>query len=102
MRRAPWSSRLRSAPAACAASTATRRSSDDMSGSQCIIRVMHIVVMGAGGVGGYFGARLLRAGEQVTLVARGAHLEALRRDGLTIRSAIEGEFTVRPAAVGTL
>ena len=63
---------------------------------------MHIVVMGAGGVGGYFGARLLRAGEQVTLVARGAHLEALRRDGLTIRSASEGEFTVRPAAVESL
>lgn len=60
---------------------------------------MHIVVMGAGGVGGYFGARLLKAGESVTLVARGEHLRAIRRDGLTIRSAIEGEYVVRPAAV---
>ena len=47
--------------------------------------VMHIVVMGAGGVGGYFGAKLVRAGERVTMVARGAQLEALRRDGLRRR-----------------
>ena len=60
---------------------------------------MHIVVMGAGGVGGYFGAKLLKAGESVTLVARGEHLQAMRRDGLTVRSAIEGEYVVRPAAV---
>jgi 2-dehydropantoate 2-reductase len=60
---------------------------------------MHVVVMGAGGVGGFFGAKLLRAGETVTLVARGEHLEAIRRDGLTIRSAIEGESVVRPQAV---
>ena len=60
---------------------------------------MHIVVMGAGAVGGYFGAKLARSGEAVTLVARGAHLEAIRRDGLRIRSATEGEYVVRPAAV---
>ena len=60
---------------------------------------MHIVVMGAGGVGGYFGAKLLKAGESVTLVARGEHLQAMRRDGLTVRSAIEGVYVVRPAAV---
>jgi 2-dehydropantoate 2-reductase len=60
---------------------------------------MHIVVMGAGGVGGYFGAKLLKAGESVTLVARGEHLRAIRRDGLTVRSVIEGEYVVRPAAV---
>src|SRR5947208_17045688 len=60
---------------------------------------MHIVVMGAGGVGGYFGAKLARAGETVTLVARGEHLAAIRRDGLRVRSAVEGEWVVRPAAV---
>ena len=60
---------------------------------------MHIVVMGAGGVGGFFGAKLLKAGESVTLVARGEHLQAMRRDGLTVRSAIEGEYVVRPTAV---
>ena len=60
---------------------------------------MHIVVMGAGAVGGYFGAKLARAGETVTLVARGEHLTALQRDGLRIRSVVEGEYVVRPAAV---
>jgi 2-dehydropantoate 2-reductase len=60
---------------------------------------MHIVVMGAGAVGGYFGAKLARAGETVTLVARGEHLTAIRREGLRVRSAVEGEYVVRPAAV---
>ncbi|MBI4638297.1 MAG: ketopantoate reductase family protein [Candidatus Rokubacteria bacterium] len=60
---------------------------------------MRIVVVGAGGVGGYFGGRLARAGEAVTLVARGAHLEAIRREGLRVRSAIEGEWVARPEAV---
>ncbi len=55
--------------------------------------------MGAGGVGGYFGAKLLRAGESVAMVARGEHLAAIRRDGLTIRSAVEGEWVVRPTVV---
>src|SRR5947199_22397 len=60
---------------------------------------MHIVVMGAGGVGGYFGAKLARAGESVTLVARGEHRAAIRRDGLRLRSAVEGEYLGRPWAV---
>jgi 2-dehydropantoate 2-reductase len=47
---------------------------------------MRIVMFGAGGVGGYFGGRLLQAGADVTFVARGRHLEALRRDGLRIQS----------------
>jgi len=63
---------------------------------------MHIVVMGAGSVGGYFGAKLLRAGEKVTMVARGPHLQAIRRGGLTIRSTVDGESVVRPAAVERL
>jgi 2-dehydropantoate 2-reductase len=48
---------------------------------------MRIAVMGAGGVGGYFGARLAAAGHDVAFVARGVHLAALRRDGLHVRSA---------------
>src|SRR3990172_10028561 len=99
MRRDPGSSLRRSWPAARAASIATRRSSDAMSFSQCIIPGMDIVVMGAGGVGGYFGAKLLRAGESVAMVARGEHLAAIRRDGLTIRSAVEGERGGRATGV---
>lgn len=45
---------------------------------------MKIVVMGPGGVGGYFGARLAAAGNDVTFVARGSHLEAMRRNGLRL------------------
>src|SRR6266436_4164465 len=60
---------------------------------------MRIVVMGAGGTGGYFGAKLARAGEEVTFVARGAHLAAIREHGLRVRSAVEGEWVVRSAAV---
>ena len=47
---------------------------------------MRIAVIGAGGVGGYFGARLALAGNDVTFVARGRHLEAIQRDGLRIAS----------------
>ena len=43
--------------------------------------------MGAGGVGGYFGARLQQAGHEVTFFARGKHLQALQKDGLTVESA---------------
>jgi 2-dehydropantoate 2-reductase len=63
---------------------------------------VHIVVMGSGGVGGYFGAKLQRAGERVTLVARGAHLDAIKRAGLAIRSASEGDTVVRPGVVERL
>lgn len=47
---------------------------------------MRIVVFGAGGVGGYFGARLSEIGEDVVFVARGNHLNAIRADGLHLRS----------------
>ena len=60
---------------------------------------MRIVVLGAGGVGGYFGAKLARAGEDVTFVARGAHLAAIRAAGLRVRSTIEGEAVVTVSAV---
>ncbi|HEY7869957.1 MAG TPA: 2-dehydropantoate 2-reductase N-terminal domain-containing protein, partial [Methylomirabilota bacterium] len=49
---------------------------------------MRIVVMGSGGTGGYFGGKLAQAGEDVTFVARGAHLAAIRAAGLRIRSAV--------------
>ena len=54
---------------------------------------MHIAVMGAGGVGGYFGGLLARAGNKVTLIARGAHLEAIRSRGLHVKSD-QGDFVV--------
>jgi 2-dehydropantoate 2-reductase len=63
---------------------------------------MTIVVMGTGGVGGYFGGALARSGADVTFVARGAHLEAIRARGLTIRTAREGEYTVPARAVERL
>jgi len=47
---------------------------------------LRFTIIGAGGVGGCFGAALVQAGHDVTLFARGAHLDAIRRDGLTIRS----------------
>jgi 2-dehydropantoate 2-reductase len=57
--------------------------------------IMHIVVFGAGGVGGYFGGRLAQAGETVTFIARGEHLEAMLADGLIVES-INGDFTIQP------
>lgn len=52
---------------------------------------MRIAVVGAGAVGGYFGGRLAEAGLDVVFVARGAQLEALRRDGLRVLS-VAGDF----------
>ncbi len=49
---------------------------------------MKIVVMGAGGVGGYFGARLAADGQNVTFIARGAHLKAMRENGLRVESPL--------------
>jgi 2-dehydropantoate 2-reductase len=55
---------------------------------------MRIVIIGAGGVGGYFGARLIAAGEDVTFVARGAHLAALQTTGLRVESP-KGDLHLR-------
>ena len=55
---------------------------------------MRVTVMGSGGTGGYFGGLLARAGEDVTFIARGAHLSAIRARGLTVRSRLVGDFTV--------
>ncbi|MEV0154219.1 2-dehydropantoate 2-reductase [Micromonospora sp. NPDC050686] len=56
---------------------------------------MRFVVVGAGGIGGWLGARLAAAGHEVALVARGAHLAALRADGLHLHSPA-GDVVVRP------
>src|SRR5260221_1704352 len=67
---------------------------------------MRIAIVGAGGVGGYFGARLAAAGADVTFLARGAHLEAMRTRGLRIDSPKGNLHLPRvkaesdPAAVG--
>ena len=58
---------------------------------------MKIAVMGSGSIGGYLGARMAAAGAEVTFVARGAHLAAIRAHGLTIRSPL-GDLLIAPAA----
>ncbi len=57
---------------------------------------MRIAVIGAGGVGGAFGAALAKAGADVTFVARGAHLHAMRSQGLRIEGG-RGEALIKPA-----
>jgi 2-dehydropantoate 2-reductase len=56
---------------------------------------MRIAIFGAGGVGGYFGGRLTQAGEDVVFIARGEHLEAIRKQGLQVDS-VRGDFTLQP------
>jgi 2-dehydropantoate 2-reductase len=59
---------------------------------------LKILVMGSGAVGGYYGALLSRAGHDITFVARGEHLEAIRRSGLRVESVNSGTFTIAPRA----
>lgn len=67
---------------------------------------MRIAIFGAGGVGAYFGGRLAAAGDDVTFLARGAHLQALQESGLHIESPLGAidlpnvQATDRPQAVG--
>jgi 2-dehydropantoate 2-reductase len=69
---------------------------------------MRIACMAAGAVGGYFGARLAAAGHDVTFIARGAHLAAIRRDGLKVESVLgdlhlpQAKATPDPAEVGAV
>lgn len=70
---------------------------------------MKIAVMGSGGVGGFYGGHLARGGCDVSFVARGAHLQALRERGLTIESEAHGDVhlpqvrvTDDPASIGTV
>jgi len=67
---------------------------------------MRIAAIGAGGTGGYFGAQLQRSGQDVAFVARGAHLAAMRTEGLRVESAVADPFVLRvratdnPAEIG--
>jgi 2-dehydropantoate 2-reductase len=60
---------------------------------------MKILVMGSGGVGGFYGGRLAHSGCDVTFVARGAHLAAMREHGLLIESEAQGNIHVKPVKV---
>src|SRR6516164_349136 len=68
---------------------------------------MKIVMMGSGGVGGYFGAKLAAGGADVHFVARGAHLDAMRSQGLTIEGGpapfhlSNVQATNNPSSIGT-
>ena len=59
---------------------------------------MKIAVLGAGGVGGYFGARLAASGSDITFIARGKHLEAMRKNGLRVISPL-GDVTIQDPKV---
>ena len=59
---------------------------------------MRFAILGSGAVGGYFGAKLAKSGQDVTFIARGAHLDAIRSKGLEVRSANLGDFIVRAPA----
>jgi 2-dehydropantoate 2-reductase len=70
---------------------------------------MKIAFMGAGGVGGFFGGRLANAGYDVSFIARGAHLKAMREHGLTIENEPQGNIRVtritatdNPASLGVV
>jgi 2-dehydropantoate 2-reductase len=68
---------------------------------------MRIAIFGTGGAGGYFGAQLARAGEDVVFIARGEHLRAIREHGLRIETAtgetiVRSEATDDPASVGAV
>ena len=62
---------------------------------------MRIAIVGAGAIGGYIGARLARAGADVVLYARGAHLRAMQERGLRVSSP-DGDFDVRPEVAADL
>jgi 2-dehydropantoate 2-reductase len=62
---------------------------------------MKFLIVGAGAIGAYMGARMARAGLDVTLFARGPHLRAMQERGVRVISA-EGEFEARPRICGTL
>jgi 2-dehydropantoate 2-reductase len=59
---------------------------------------MKIAILGSGAVGGYYGAKLARAGHDVSFIARGAHLAAIRERGIEVRSPVLGDFVARGRA----
>jgi 2-dehydropantoate 2-reductase len=62
---------------------------------------MKVVIAGAGAIGGYIGALLARAGQEVVLFARGPHYRAMKENGVRVVTEKE-EFTVKPAVVDDL
>ena len=62
---------------------------------------MNIVVIGAGGVGGYFGGKIAKAGYKVTFVARGKTFDAIKDQGLVVKS-IKGDFKVHPEVIKSI
>jgi 2-dehydropantoate 2-reductase len=62
---------------------------------------MKFLIAGAGAIGAYMGARLAKAGFDVTLFARGPHLRAMQEHGVRVRS-VEGDFQTQPRIVGSL
>jgi 2-dehydropantoate 2-reductase len=58
---------------------------------------MRVAIFGTGGAGGYFGARMAAAGEEVVFIARGEHLKAIREQGLRVETAA-GEIVARSEA----
>jgi 2-dehydropantoate 2-reductase len=62
---------------------------------------MKFLIAGAGAIGGYIGARMAKAGEDVTLFARGPHLRAMQERGIRVLSP-DGDFEVRPRIIGNL
>lgn len=62
---------------------------------------MRTLIAGAGAIGGYIGAKMAKAGQDVVLYARGAHLKAMQERGLRVLSE-EGDFEVRPEVIGDL
>lgn len=63
---------------------------------------MKYLILGAGGTGGCLGAYLARAGHDVQWIARGRHLEAMRKEGLKAHTAVYGNFRIYPAKVCTM
>jgi 2-dehydropantoate 2-reductase len=59
---------------------------------------MRFAILGSGAVGGYYGAKLARAGHDVVFIARGSHLAAIRERGLEVRSPTVGSFTIQARA----
>ena len=59
---------------------------------------LKVAVVGAGGTGAYYGGALARAGAEVTMIARGPHLEAIKKNGLQLNSVLLGDFLIETAA----
>ena len=59
---------------------------------------LKVAIVGAGGTGAYYGGALARAGAEVTMIARGPHLEAIKKQGLQLNSVLLGDFLIETPA----